>query len=233
MRSLATTVVAGIALCGAVLHAQGAQASPMIDHIVYAAPDLDQAVARVERLLGVRATAGGSHPGLGTRNALISLGPRVYLEIIAPDPAQPAPPQPRVFGIDSLAEPRLVRWVAAGTDLATIVRHARTVGVDLGDVSAGSRRRPDGVQLTWQLTDPGVVLGDGLVPFFIDWANTPHPAASAAKGATLVELRVEHPEPERINGIYRTLGLPITVRRGAAARLVAVIDGPRGRIELH
>src|SRR5262249_11322359 len=57
-----------------------------VDHLAYATPDLEKGVAEIERLLGVRATPGGQHPGRGTRNALVSLGPTSYLEIVGPDP---------------------------------------------------------------------------------------------------------------------------------------------------
>src|SRR4026209_285400 len=88
-----------------------------VDHLVYATPDLDLGVKTIESLLGVRATAGGQHPGLGTRNALIALGPSTCLETTGPDPDQPRLSQPRRFGIDDLKTPRLVGWVAKGTQL--------------------------------------------------------------------------------------------------------------------
>ena len=72
----------------------------MIDHLIYRAPDLVNAVAEVEERLGVRAQASGQHTGLGTHNALLTLGRQTYLEIIAPDPRQPQPPAPRPFGPD-------------------------------------------------------------------------------------------------------------------------------------
>ena len=44
-----------------------------------------------------------------------------------------------------------------------------------------TRARPDGVVLAWRYTDPGVVLEDRLIPYFIDWGTSPHPAATAAR----------------------------------------------------
>jgi hypothetical protein len=205
-----------------------------VDHLVFAAPDLDAGVARIEMLVGVRASAGGQHPGRGTRNALISLGPSSYLEIIGPDPDQPKPDGPRPFGLDDLKTPRLVTWAAKGTNLDQLVTDARTRGVTYGLVTPGSRRRPDGVLLTWRTTSPAdASAGDGLMPFFIDWGMSAHPSASAATGATLVTLRAEHPEPDRVLAMLRGVGVDLAVARGPAAVLVATIAGPKGRVELR
>ena len=204
-----------------------------IDHLVYATPDLNRGIEEIEKLLGVRATAGGQHPGRGTRNALVALGPTAYLEIIAPDPDQPPPKESRPFGIDELKKSKLVAWCVRGDDLERLRSEATRKGVRLGEVKSGSRRRPDGVQLSWQFTDPWTRLADGIVPFFIDWGQSPHPARTSAKGATLVSLRAEHSDARGVRRMLQQLGLDLPVRRGQSPALIAVIEGARGRVELR
>ena len=216
--------------------ASAQQRSPLLtrlDHLVYATPDLDLGIASVEKLLGVRATAGGQHPGLGTRNALVALGPSSYLEIIGPDPEQPKPAGRRRFGIDDLERPRIVAWVAKGSDLEKLSAAAAEHGITLGPVIPGSRRRPDGVVLSWRYTDPNTVLADGLVPYFIDWGTSPHPSATAARGATLVQVRAEHPDAPRAQMMLDALGLDLHVQKGSAPAIIATIDSPRGQVELR
>ncbi len=102
-----------------------------IDHLVYGVPELTAGVARLADLLGVTAAPGGSHEGRGSHNALLSLGDGAYLEIIAPDPAQPKPPGPRPFGLDSLTEPRMV----------TFAVHAERSGGAEPEAAAGRLQR--------------------------------------------------------------------------------------------
>jgi len=204
-----------------------------VDHLVYATPDLAAGVDQVERLLGVEAIPGGQHPGGGTRNSLIRLGEGSYLEIIGPDPDQPKPLQARRFGIDDLKAPRLVTWAAKSADLEAIFENAKQHRIALGQIQSGSRKRPDGVLLSWRLTASTVMTSDGLVPFFIDWGKTPHPTTGLPRDCVLIALRAEHPDPNRIKSELSTLGLSIRVDSGSKPALVATIRTPKGEVELR
>lgn len=204
-----------------------------VDHLVYATPDLDRGMAEIERLTGVAPTVGGRHPGRGTRNALIALGDDAYLEIVAPDPDQPPPVTGRWLGADAVTGSRLTTWAVRGRDLSALRSRAVERGAPLGDVRSGRRQRADGVMLSWQLTDPEPLIADGVVPFLIDWGDSPHPSRSATHGATLVDLHLEHPDVASIEGTLRALDLDVSVTAAQSAAIVAVIDGRRGRVELR
>jgi hypothetical protein len=85
-----------------------------LDHLMWGAPSLEEGMAEAERLFGVAAAPGGAHPGGGTRNALLSLGDRVYLEIIAPDPNQELAGTfgERIAGLEGCG---LITWAAAAS----------------------------------------------------------------------------------------------------------------------
>jgi len=197
-----------------------------LDHLVFAGPDLEEAVARVEQRFGVVATQGGRHPGAGTRNALVRLGTDAYIEIVGPDPRQPAPDNPRWFGIDDLTEPRLVTWAVRTRHMDAVVGSARRAGLELGSVGEGSRERPGGGRIRWRLTDPGAGRFGGLLPFVLDWLGNPHPSADLPAGCDLVGLRGTHPQSAEVRRVARTLGLPLDVHQGARIRLEAELRTP-------
>ena len=203
----------------------------LIDHLVYAVPDLPAAVTDLAERSGVQAQAGGRHTGRGTHNALLALGPQTYLEIIAPDPEQPDPAVPRPFGLDGVRHGSLVGWALACDDIDAAVAGARSSGYDPGDVIDGLRADPAGTLLRWRMT-AGELAG-GLAPFLISWGDTEHPARSAPPGLTLEAFHIEHPDPPSLVPLLTALGADAEIKPAAAAALVARLSGPNGRAVLR
>lgn len=203
-----------------------------LDHLVYATPDLETTASELEELLGVRAAPGGRHPGFGTRNRLVGLGGRSYLEIIGPDREQEAPAGPRPFLIDTLGSPRLVGWAVAVDDIDAAVAHAREHGYDPGDPEEMSRHTPDGGLLSWRLTPPQQAGHDGLVPFLIDWTGMRHPTESGPEVVDLVSLRGSHPDPEAVRRDLAALDVRLDLDEGPNPGLTAVLRGRHGEVTL-
>jgi hypothetical protein len=199
-----------------------------VDHLVYLCPELDPAVDRMTELTGVRPAYGGQHPGLGTHNALLALGPRTYLEIIAPDPSQSAPAGPLPFGLGRVSGPELRAWAAAPDDLDGVVERSRAAGFGYGPVTTGQRRTAAGNDLAWRMADRPDTADNGVAPFLIDWADTPHPATTAPAGVTLTELRLSSPGPERLTLLLQLVGLDIPVERAERSSFRAVLTRPDG-----
>jgi hypothetical protein len=204
----------------------------ILDHLVYAAPDLDATIERLEQTFSVRAAIGGQHPGWGTKNALLSLGPKAYLEIMGPDLSQSEPRQPLPFGLDSLSRPRLVTWVARTDDLQSVIDKAKRQKLDLGELQEKSRKKPDGSILKWTMTDLTKNRKDGIIPYFINWGDSAHPAESSPRGCRLIKLDVFHPDAKRVNELLYHLGIDLQAESGSVA-LKATIEIPKGQIVLE
>ncbi|WP_369363562.1 VOC family protein [Streptomyces sp. CG4] len=202
---------------------------PLLDHLVLATPDLAATVAEFARRTGVTPVPGGVHLGLGTRNHLVGLGGRSYLEILGPDPEQPEPTGPRPFGVDGPAGPRTLTWAISPADLDTAITTARARGYDPGPARPMSRRTPDGTVLRWRLTDGNHAHPSGLVPFLIDWGDSRHPAASGLPVTSLLEVTATVPDPEEVRGPLAALGTGLTLTPGPVA-LSFTVDTPNGPV---
>ena len=204
---------------------------PSLDHLVYAVPDLDAAAREFAVTAGVAPAEGGRHRGRGTRNVLVGFGETSYLEIIGPDPDNPADPGVAMpFGLDALTRPRLVAWAVHPAELEVAAAASAAAGADLGGIWSLSRRTPAGALLEWRLASAYPAPLDGVTPFLIDWGATPHPAP-ALPGVTLRGLRATHPDPEAASAVLDALDVQLTVEPGPPA-LVALLDTPRGPIVL-
>jgi hypothetical protein len=203
-----------------------------IDHIVLGARTLEEGAAFVERHLGVRPEPGGQHPGVGTHNMLLGLGPDCYLEIMAPDPAQPQPPHPRPFDLDAPAvrtmldaEPCLLAWVARTPVMDAVVARLGPRG---GTVKA--MRRGD---LSWRMAFPPQNQDmQNLIPPLIHWDDGKGAVARLKdSGVRLVALEAEHPEADAVRAALAERGLEevLKVRQSPHIRLVARLRLADGR----
>lgn len=204
-----------------------------LDHIAVIAPDLAAGVAWVRDALGVEPPVGGAHPLMGTHNHLLRLGDDLFLEVIAADPAAPAPTRPRWFGLDDRAT--LLRHWAEGRRLRGMV--ARTDRLDealsVAPGVLGSSVTVTRGDRTWTFGVPanGALPFDGAAPSIMDWgARGPAGPHMVDRGCRLVGLVLETPDPDAataLHGALRFVGRP-EVRPGPATRLLAMIETPHG-----
>ena len=201
-----------------------------LDHIILGIDDLETGVAWVEKLTGVRALFGGVHPGRGTRNALLALGPSTYLEIMAPDPQQSSPTWfTRVL---TLPEPRIIGWAAHASNLPALAQAATSAGFPIDGPHDGARSRPGGGILSWKLIR---CLDDrgGLLPIILDWGESTHPAQDAPAGCHLERFRIESPDAAELQRILKKrCAWKFQVEPAEFPRMVARITTPRGEVEL-
>jgi hypothetical protein len=199
------------------------------DHLLWGAADLAAGIADLFERTGVRATPGGQHPDLGTHNAIASLGGKRFLEVIAPDPRlKPGAVARQLAGV---AAPTLIMWAARTSSAAETAARAHSEGYQTAVVE-GRRERPDGAVVRWTNVFISGHGGGTLVPLFIEWHGDAHPSEDGAPGLRLHALRAETPEVEGLRAVLEALDVRLPVHKGPTARLVAVLDTPRGRVEL-
>lgn len=203
-----------------------------IDHFVWAVPDLDEGCTEIERLFGTAPVRGGSHPGLGTCNALLSLGQDLYLEVMAPEAPQPGSVGERLAGLES---PGLATWVIRSGDLAALSAAATDPAVKaapLGPVPT-KRLTPQGDELSWELLFLTQHRYGGLVPFAIDWQATQHPSTTSPIGGALEQFEIRSTNADALNALFTGLGIARKVQASVESALVAQFDTSNGRVELQ
>lgn len=215
-----------------------------LDHLVVASARLDDGIDWVEQRLGVRPQPGGQHVAMGTHNALLRLGPRCYLEVIAIDPDGATPVRPRWFALDEPAMqarlaggPALITWVLRCESLATACARVP----DLGEILSMARG-----DFRWQIAVPedGSLPWGGVLPAAIQWAagaegEEMHPCLRLPEsGCELLELKLAHPAAvlgtAGIVSMFRELRVvgPVDLKSGPV-HLGALIRTPGGDVTLN
>ena len=203
-----------------------------LDHICVVAPSLEVGAAYVEAALGVAPEAGRTHPGMGTHNLLLALGPTTYLEVISKDPQARNVARTCWFGLDQIlthCAPRLAAWVASTDDIVG------AANPELGEVE--TMRRDAHI---WQMAvrPDGSAPLDGAAPLLIQRAPGANPLASLSqRGLRLQRLVIQHPSPARVLALFARIALMpqpiVTVTHGDRCILVAEIQTPFGLRQLR
>ena len=199
-----------------------------LDHIIVAAADLAAAKNRFEADTGVRPVDGGAHPGRGTRNALVSFGAGQYLEILAPDPAQNSA---GTFAehLAEFSEPTLFHWAIRVTDLEAVQSRAQAAGFAPGTILPTQRSLPSGELLAWELMGVGGHDLGGLVPFFINWQDTPHPATTSPVVGALTRFEVTVPADSAVATLLDPPPAHVALVTGSGNMQVG-FDSPKGPV---
>lgn len=203
-----------------------------IDHLIYTSEKLETGIAEIEQLLGIPPAYGGRHLQYGTHNALVSLGPSVYLEIISPDPASKIAPDQTLFSEHFSMKSKLTTWVYRTKNIHSLVKKVKEAGFELGEVQQGSRQTAEKALLKWHLTNPCKMLFEGTVPFLIDWGHSKHPASSAPKAGTLVDFKISHPQPELVKKALKAIGTVVNIEKSSKIQLTAFIETKKGMVAL-
>ena len=183
------------------------RANHYIDHIILAVNDLDKGMDEVHRLTGVKPREDGSNAQLGTRSAVIALGPRTYLEIMAPDPeadmAQTDPDlRPLVLdtirGFESLTP---FMWVIGTENMALSRTLARRVSIHTQDPLRGERQKGWRRGYEWDWT--WIYRPESRVtPWFVQWPEDARRPGDRAPGdCTLSELRAFSKNYKSVQGL--------------------------------
>ncbi|MHA6267233.1 VOC family protein [Aliiroseovarius sp. CAU 1755] len=200
-----------------------------LDHLVVSSATLAEGVAFIEKLLGVPMTRGGDHPLMGTHNALLSLGPLAYLEVIAINPDAAAPTRPRWFDLDYFTGPaRLTNWALRVQDLVDAMHRAPE---GMGDILTLER----GIyQWDMAVPDDGRLPFSGCMPGLLHWRGAQPAPNLPDQGVRLTALEVTHPEAEALSVAMAPLvsDSRLSVHAGDPG-LSAWIDTPNGLVNLR
>ncbi len=205
-----------------------------IDHLVYGVPDLEKAISQLELLLGVKAIVGGRHKAKGTHNALINLGSKCYLELLAIDRVNKVT-GPRWMGIDHLTTPKCLRWSLKTEAIDQDAHTLSNYNPQLAEIDMGQRWTPDNKLLKWQMTLPLASPEVELLPFLIDWSQSAHhPMDNLPEQCHLRHLDLSSPHPTNAqNALNRLCGVgEMTIGLSTDTKIIATIDSPKGIVKL-
>jgi len=187
----------------------------VLDHIVLAAPDFQDAMKEFENMTGIKPSIVGSLRGLGTKSARVGLDNNAYIELVAPDPKNSGPIGAALAS--QLEEGQLMPWHYAIRSSEVEAMKDDYVPNELGwqpDHISMFGASPDGTPKKWEMLYMyGHKIG-GVVPFYIDWGYCDHPSATIPEVGALKSLVVRAPGGHKVHDLLSSVD-GVTVEEGA------------------
>jgi hypothetical protein len=150
-----------------------------LDHVSFAvgAAGLAGTTAELGQLLGATFLDGGAHPRFGTRNMILPLKNRQYLEVVEvlDHPASDKAAFGQAVRERSDAGGGWMAWCVSVDDMEEVERRIGRHAVP------GNRRRPDGFNLQWRQIGTSSMRADPQLPYVTAWDIDPseHPSQMA------------------------------------------------------
>lgn len=162
-----------------------------LDHVSYACgPEgLTTTADRIAEQLGLRYVKGGVHPRFGTRNVFFPLHNHQYLEVVEvlDHPATLQQPFGKAVRERSEMGGGWMGWVVSVDDMTPIEERLQRGAVP------GSRKFPDGRELTWRQIGINGLIADPQLPYFLRWDEgfeDLHPSMAEEPQGEIVELTI-------------------------------------------
>ncbi len=168
-----------------------------LDHVTFAAgPEgLAAATARLEEQLGAQFLDGGVHPRFGTRNMILPLTNRQYLEVVEvlEHPASEKAAFGQAVRERTEAGGGWLGWCISVDDITEVERRIGRHAVP------GNRRRPDGFNLEWVQIGTSSMRADPQLPYVTKWLieDSEHPSQVGPAEIELTALDIAG-SPQRL-----------------------------------
>jgi hypothetical protein len=210
-----------------------------LDHVSFAVgPNgLAGTTADLGQLLGASFHDGGVHPRFGTRNMILPLKNRQYLEVVEvlDHPASDKAAFGKVVRERSDAGGGWMAWCVSVDDMAEVERRIGRHAVP------GNRRRPDGFNLQWRQIGTSSMRADPQLPYVTSWDIDPaeHPSQMAESDIELVALDIAG-SPQRLSDwlgetvvdALEQIDVNWTAPHGLPGIMAATFRTPRGDVRI-
>ena len=199
----------------------------MIDHIILASPNIEEAVNAFEAMTGIKPKICGGLAGLGVIAARVALDNRAYIEIIGPDLKRSGSLGAKLFDLEEgtlapfhfavrLSDLSELRDEYIPNELGFEPDHLNMVGKD-----------KSGESTSWEMMFMHGHFFGGLVPYYVNWGKCVHPTNNIPIVGPLKSFTIKAPGG-KVFEILKDVE-NITIENGEPSMEV-VIGTPKGTV---